>query len=64
MRQAAQKRERNAKDAKGDAKSQLKVNEMAKNKKCGICMATFLQTTNKKVSCDANRFYSFVSAKG
>lgn len=47
---AAQKRERAAKDAKGTAKSQLKDNIAAMNKKCSICLQPFLQTANKKVS--------------
>ncbi|KAH7375648.1 At2g23090 like protein [Plectosphaerella cucumerina] len=42
---AAQKRERNAKDAKGVAKSQLKVNAAAKDIQCVVCKATFLKTT-------------------
>jgi len=47
---AAQKRERAMKDAQGGgAKSQLKVNVSAMNKKCSVCMQPFLQTTNKKV---------------
>ncbi|KND91343.1 Uncharacterized protein TOPH_04046 [Tolypocladium ophioglossoides CBS 100239] len=41
---AQQKRERNQKD-KNTAKSQLKVNEQAKNIQCAVCKATFLQTT-------------------
>ncbi|GAB7340019.1 hypothetical protein MBLNU457_6524t1 [Dothideomycetes sp. NU457] len=46
---AAQKRERAMKDAQGGgAKSQLKVNISAMNKKCSVCMQPFLQTTNKK----------------
>ncbi|KAI9189090.1 hypothetical protein H9P43_000518 [Blastocladiella emersonii ATCC 22665] len=43
---AAQKRERNAKKAGGDAKSQLKVNEAAKSIQCTICKQTFLGTAN------------------
>ncbi|KAE8369609.1 At2g23090-like protein [Aspergillus caelatus] len=42
---AASKRERNAKDAKGTAKSQLKVNEAAKDIICSTCRQTFLKTT-------------------
>ncbi|RHZ54880.1 uncharacterized protein CDV56_104585 [Aspergillus thermomutatus] len=42
---AASKRERNAKDAKGAAKSQLKVNEAAKDIICNVCRQTFLKTT-------------------
>ncbi|KAK7739894.1 hypothetical protein SLS53_005487 [Cytospora paraplurivora] len=42
---AAQKRERNLKNAKGDAKSQLKVNEQAKDIQCKTCFSTFLKTT-------------------
>ncbi|KAJ9630646.1 hypothetical protein H2203_001169 [Taxawa tesnikishii (nom. ined.)] len=45
---AQQKRERNAKDAKGAAKSQLKDNAAAMNKKCVKCFQAFLSTTNKK----------------
>jgi len=45
---AAQKRERAAKDAAGGAKSQLKVNVAAMNKKCSVCLQPFLQTANKK----------------
>ncbi len=43
----AQKRERNAKDAKGAAKSQLKVNQKALNIQCETCKATFLSTTRE-----------------
>jgi len=42
---AAQKRDRNAKDAKGTAKSQLKTNEKAMDIQCQICKSTFLKTT-------------------
>jgi len=42
---AAQKRERNAKEGKGAAKSQLKTNEAAKSIVCNICRQTFLMTT-------------------
>ncbi|KAK3329454.1 At2g23090 like protein [Apodospora peruviana] len=45
---AAQKRERNAKNAAGGAKSQLKVNEAAKDIQCDTCKATFLKTTREK----------------
>ncbi|KAM7207732.1 DUF1909 domain containing protein [Naviculisporaceae sp. PSN 640] len=45
---AAQKRERNAKNAAGTAKSQLKVNEAAKDIQCDTCKATFLKTTREK----------------
>ncbi|RDL33084.1 DUF1909-domain-containing protein [Venustampulla echinocandica] len=41
---AASKRERNAKDSKV-AKSQLKVNEQAKDIQCNVCKSTFLKTT-------------------
>ncbi|KAK0384076.1 hypothetical protein NLU13_8165 [Sarocladium strictum] len=41
---AQQKRERNMKDQKGVAKSQLKVNEQAKDIQCTICKSTFLKT--------------------
>jgi len=44
---AAQKRERNAKDQKGSAKSQLKTNEAAKSIACSICKQTFLSTTRQ-----------------
>jgi len=47
LSRAIQKRERNAKDAKGEAKSQLKVNEAAKTLKCMVCMQTFLQTARE-----------------
>ncbi|KAB8304821.1 hypothetical protein EYC80_004162 [Monilinia laxa] len=43
---AASKRARNQKDAeKGAAKSQLKVNESAKDIQCDVCKTTFLKTT-------------------
>lgn len=45
---AQQKRERNAKDAKGTAKSQLKINAAAMDIQCNICKATFLKTTREK----------------
>ncbi|KAK0734327.1 At2g23090 like protein, partial [Lasiosphaeria miniovina] len=41
---AASKRARNAKDAKGPAKSQLKTNVAAMNVQCGICKTPFLST--------------------
>ncbi|KJR85922.1 uncharacterized protein SPSK_09984 [Sporothrix schenckii 1099-18] len=44
---AAQKRERNAKDKAGAAKSQLKTNEKALNIQCFVCKATFLSTTRE-----------------
>ncbi|KAH9815252.1 At2g23090 like protein [Melampsora americana] len=44
---AAQKRERNAKAAGTTAKSQLKVNEAAKNIQCKVCFQTFLQTSRE-----------------
>ncbi|CAK7197370.1 hypothetical protein SEUCBS139899_000016 [Sporothrix eucalyptigena] len=44
---AAQKRERNAKNAGGVAKSQLKTNEKAMNIQCSVCKATFLSTTRE-----------------
>ncbi|KAK0553861.1 hypothetical protein OC846_000763 [Tilletia horrida] len=44
---AQQKRERNAKDAKKDPKSQLKTNEAAKNVKCSVCFQTFLSTVRQ-----------------
>ncbi|KAL2830512.1 At2g23090 like protein [Aspergillus cavernicola] len=42
---AAQKRERNAKDAKSTGKSQIKTNEAAKDIQCVVCRSTFLKTT-------------------
>lgn len=43
---AASKRERAQKNAAGGtAKSQLKVNESAKDIQCQICKSTFLKTT-------------------
>jgi len=42
---AAQKRERNAKEAAPGAKSQKKSNEAAKSIVCGICRQAFLVTT-------------------
>ncbi|CEN59834.1 At2g23090 like protein [Aspergillus pseudodeflectus] len=42
---AAMKRERNAKDAKGNGKSQTKINEAAKDIQCVVCRQTFLKTT-------------------
>ncbi|KUI58687.1 hypothetical protein VM1G_06120 [Cytospora mali] len=42
---SAQKRERNAKNAGKEAKSQLKVNEQAKDIQCKVCFSTFLKTT-------------------
>ncbi|PMD61678.1 DUF1909-domain-containing protein, partial [Hyaloscypha bicolor E] len=42
---AASKRARKDKDDKGVAKSQLKVNEQAKDIQCDICKSTFLKTT-------------------
>ncbi|KAF9160198.1 hypothetical protein DFQ27_005056 [Actinomortierella ambigua] len=44
---AQMRRERNAKDAAG-GKSQLKVNEAAKNIICTICRQTFLCTIRSK----------------
>ncbi|KAK0657557.1 At2g23090 like protein [Cercophora newfieldiana] len=44
---AAQKRERNAKNGGGAAKSQLKVNAKAMNIQCDTCKATFLSTTRE-----------------
>jgi len=41
---AASKRDRKDKDTKV-AKSQLKVNEQAKDIQCNICKSTFLKTT-------------------
>ncbi|KAL1855755.1 hypothetical protein VTK73DRAFT_8487 [Phialemonium thermophilum] len=45
---AAQKRERNQKEAKGTAKSQLKVNAAAMDIQCVTCKATFLKTSREK----------------
>ncbi|KAG0240335.1 hypothetical protein BGW41_007048 [Actinomortierella wolfii] len=45
---AQMRRERNAKDAGGAAKSQLKANEAAKNIICVICRQTFLCTIRAK----------------
>ncbi|KAK2068195.1 hypothetical protein P8C59_002852 [Phyllachora maydis] len=45
---AAQKRERNAKNAAGPAKSQLKANSAAMNIQCDTCKATFLSTSREK----------------
>ncbi|KAF4222150.1 hypothetical protein CNMCM8980_008568 [Aspergillus fumigatiaffinis] len=42
---AASKRDRKAKDTKGTATSQLKVNEAAKDIICTTCRQTFLKTT-------------------
>ncbi|KAF1825855.1 DUF1909-domain-containing protein [Dissoconium aciculare CBS 342.82] len=44
---AAQKRDRNAKDAKKGPSSQLKTNEAAQSVKCKICFQTFQSTTKK-----------------
>ncbi|BFZ62344.1 hypothetical protein YB2330_003437 [Saitoella coloradoensis] len=44
---AQQKRERNAKNTGATAKSQLKVNETAKNVICKACFQTFLMTTRQ-----------------
>ncbi|ERS99711.1 hypothetical protein SPBR_02098 [Sporothrix brasiliensis 5110] len=49
---AAQKRERNAKDKAGAAKSQLKTNEKALNIQCFVCKATFLSTTRENALND------------
>ncbi|KAL2285313.1 hypothetical protein FJTKL_08260 [Diaporthe vaccinii] len=42
---SAQKRERAAKNAGKEAKSQLKVNETAKDIQCKVCFSTFLKTS-------------------
>ncbi|KAL7926791.1 At2g23090 like protein [Trichoderma austrokoningii] len=42
---AQQKRDRNAAKTGGVAKSQLKVNEQAKDIMCMVCRSTFLKTT-------------------
>jgi len=44
---AAQKRERNQAKQGTTAKSQLKVNEAAKNIQCKTCFQTFLVTTRR-----------------
>ncbi|OAA54979.1 putative protein family SERF [Niveomyces insectorum RCEF 264] len=49
---AAQKRERNAKEKAGGAKSQLKANEKALNIQCQTCKATFLSTTRENALTD------------
>ncbi|KXJ91243.1 hypothetical protein Micbo1qcDRAFT_162877 [Microdochium bolleyi] len=69
---AAQKRDRNAKDAKGAAKSQLKTNEKAMDIQCQICKSTFLKTTrapqltehaaNKHSKTIADCFPTYVAA--
>jgi len=45
---AAQKRERNAKDAKKEPQSQLKSNVKAQTIKCKVCFATFQSTSARK----------------
>ncbi|OQU96812.1 hypothetical protein CLAIMM_02839 [Cladophialophora immunda] len=45
---AAQKRERNTKDAKKEPNSQLKKNAAAQTIKCKICFATFQSTSARK----------------
>ncbi|KAI8993214.1 At2g23090 like protein [Pilobolus umbonatus] len=45
---AQMKRERNAKNGKKDANSQLKTNEAAKNIICKVCFQTFLCTSREK----------------
>ncbi|EAA35769.1 DUF1909-domain-containing protein [Neurospora crassa] len=45
---AAQKRERNAKNAAAGPKSQLKTNAAAMNIICQTCRATFLSTSRAK----------------
>ncbi|KAK7698093.1 hypothetical protein SLS64_012868 [Diaporthe eres] len=42
---SAQKRERAMKNAGKEAKSQLKVNESAKDIQCKVCFSTFLKTS-------------------
>jgi hypothetical protein len=44
---AAQKRERNAKDGKKEANSQLKSNAKAQTIKCKICFSTFQSTAGR-----------------
>ncbi|KIS69398.1 uncharacterized protein UMAG_02732 [Mycosarcoma maydis] len=44
---AQQKRERNAKAAGGEAKSQKKTNEAARNVMCMTCRQTFLLTVRE-----------------
>ncbi|KAI8143625.1 At2g23090 like protein [Fennellomyces sp. T-0311] len=46
---AQMKRERNAKGAGKEAKSQLKVNAAAKNIVCKTCFQTFLTTASEKL---------------
>ncbi|ORZ32709.1 DUF1909-domain-containing protein [Catenaria anguillulae PL171] len=45
---AQMKRDRNAKKGPGEAKSQLKANEAAKNVQCTVCKQTFLSTASVK----------------
>ncbi|KAI9017245.1 hypothetical protein HDU85_007202 [Gaertneriomyces sp. JEL0708] len=45
---AQMKRDRAAKDKAGGAKSQLKVNEAAKNVQCQVCRQTFLLTIRQR----------------
>ncbi|KAG2191410.1 hypothetical protein INT46_000230 [Mucor plumbeus] len=45
---AQMKRERNAKNAKGQNASQLKTNDAAKNIICKTCFQTFLCTSREK----------------
>jgi hypothetical protein len=45
---AAMRRDRQGKDGKAEAKSQLKVNEKAKNIICVTCRTTFLCTAKAK----------------
>ncbi|KAI8979467.1 At2g23090 like protein [Mycotypha africana] len=45
---AQQKRERNAKNQKASASSQLKANNAAKNIICKTCFQTFLCTSREK----------------
>ncbi|KAI7894353.1 At2g23090 like protein [Mucor mucedo] len=45
---AQMKRERNAKNAGGESKSQKKTNELAKNIICKTCFQTFLCTAREK----------------
>jgi S-adenosylmethionine synthetase len=45
---AQMKRERNAKDQKGQASSQLKVNQKSLSVQCVVCKQSYMQTINKK----------------
>ncbi|KAJ3071085.1 hypothetical protein HK102_006522, partial [Quaeritorhiza haematococci] len=49
---AAMRREKLAKAGAGAGKSQLKVNEAAKNVQCKICKQTFLKTVREQALKD------------